>query len=158
MSYVPGHLELLDRSGTVDGWPKGISEASKEFAVSRVKAGLEKYGQMDLDTARRCIYDHYIDNEPVPEDLKGVLWDFLYAVTYRALLAASARTVFVAEQRYGLKKNEGQWYPVKVSQADVEAVESKIFGTSGRGSGRSRLERIVGSLKAAIGSNWRKAK
>lgn len=156
MSYVGGHLELLDRSGTVDGWPKGISEASKEFAVSRVKAGLEKYGQMDLDLARRCIFDHYIDREPVPEDLKGAAWDWLYAVTYRALLAVSAKQVFVAEYRYGLKKHEGQWYPIKVSQADVEAVEDKVFGT--QGVARKRLERIVSSLKASIGSNWRKAK
>ena len=95
--YIPRHLEFLSRSGTMDGWPKGIDEAGKEFATSRVKAGLAKYTQMGLDLAKRCIFDHYIDKEPVPECLRGATWDWLYAVTHRALLAADATDVWIAK-------------------------------------------------------------
>jgi hypothetical protein len=93
--YIPRYLELLDRTGTADGWPKQIDEASKEWATKKIQAGLEKYGQLDLDLAYNCIYQNFIDKEPVPECLKGCLWDFLYAVTYRALLAADAKKVWV---------------------------------------------------------------
>ena len=98
MSYVSGHLELLDRSIAIDGWPEGIDEAGKAFAVERVKAGLDKHGQLSLQLACNCIYKGYIDDKPVPESLKGVSWDWLYAVTYRALLAADTEQVFVSRK------------------------------------------------------------
>lgn len=102
--YVPSHLEFLSRSGTADGWPKGIDEAGKTFAIDRVKAGLAKYTQLTLDLAKHCIYDHYIDVLPVPECLRGVSWDSasffkMYAVTNRALLAVDARQVWIVEPK-----------------------------------------------------------
>lgn len=97
MTYIPQHLEFLSRTGTADGWPDGITEVGKEFAKQRVAAGLEKYGQLDLDTAKGCIFDGYIDREPVPGELKGVTWDWLYGVTHRALLAVFAKQVWVTE-------------------------------------------------------------
>jgi len=123
MSYVPGYLELLSIAGTDDGWPKGIDEAGKTFATERVRAGLEKFGQMDLDKAKRCIFDHYIDDEPVPGCLKGVTRDWLYAVSYRALSAISAKQVFVADTSYVKKTATAKvWHTVPVSRADVEAL------------------------------------
>lgn len=100
MSYVPGHLRFLDNTGAADGWPKGIDEEGKQFAIQRIKAGMRKYTQLDLDLAKRCIYDHYIDNEPIPECLKGSLWDWLYAVTYRAILHVGLNQVFISRQEF----------------------------------------------------------
>jgi hypothetical protein len=96
--YVPKHLEYLDRSGTVDGWPKGVTAEAKQWATDKVKAGLAKYGRLDLDLARLCIFERgHVHNEVVPECLRGCMWDWLYAITHRALLAADARTVWVAK-------------------------------------------------------------
>jgi hypothetical protein len=149
--YVPKHLELLSRSGTADGWPQGISEASKAWAEARIKAGLEKYGQLDLDTARRCIYDHYIDNEPVPEDLKGQLWDWLYAVTHRALLAVSAQQVWVAEKSYAKKrKTAKEWIAVPISKADAEALATAGEVTVGVVGQRIRL--LANEVKVRLGN------
>jgi hypothetical protein len=97
VSYIPSYLEKLDRSGTNDGWPAGIDKPAKDFAIERVKEGIAKFGQIDLDLAKRCIYDGYTSQEIVPECLRGCGWDWLYAVTYRALLGADARPVWVAE-------------------------------------------------------------
>lgn len=145
MPYVPKHLEFLSRSGTADGWPQGITEAGKEFATKRVAAGLEKYGQLDLDTAKRCIFDHYIDNEPVPEELKGVTWDWLYGVTHRALMAVSAKQVFVAEPNYTKKpKTAKVWHTVPVSRADVEALVAA--GTVTVGVTGQRVRALAGIL------------
>jgi hypothetical protein len=145
MPYVPKHLEFLSRSGTADGWPQGITEVGKEFATKRVAAGLEKYGQLTLDTAKGCIFDHYIDREPVPEELKGVTWDWLYGVTHRALLAASAQQVWVAEKSYAKKKKtKKEWFPVAVSRADVEALETA--GTVTLGVTGERVRELAGVL------------
>lgn len=123
-SYVPKHLQFLDRSQTVDGWPEGITEVGKAFATERIQAGLAKYGQMDLSLAYNCIYEGFINKEPVPEELKSVLWDFLYAVTFRALLAVSAKQVWVAEKTHEKKrKTMKQWVTARVSRGDVEALQ-----------------------------------
>jgi uncharacterized RmlC-like cupin family protein len=147
MSYVPNHLEFLSRSGTADGWPAGITEVGKEFATKRIIAGLEKYGQLTLDLAKRCIFDHYIDREPVPEELNGVAWDWLYGVTHRALLAASGRQVWVAEQVPGKKtKTTKEWHPVAVSRADVEALEAVLTVPGLRPTARDRVRELADVL------------
>ena len=96
MSYVPSHLEVLDKSGTVDGWPKWVDEDGKRYAVDQIKAGFAKYGQLDLDLAQRCIFDDWAGTGvSKPSNLTGVaLWDARYAVTHRALLAANATQVW----------------------------------------------------------------
>jgi hypothetical protein len=147
MPYVPKHLEFLSRSGTADGWPAGITEVGKEFATQRIIAGLEKYGQLTLDMAKGCIFDNYIDGsrEPVPEELKGVSWDWLYGVTHRALLAASGRQVWVAEQVSSGKKTKTtkEWHPVAVSRADVEALEAVRLMTGLRPTARERVQELA---------------
>lgn len=149
MSFVPNHLEFLSRSGTADGWPQGITEVGKAFATERVRAGLEKYGQMTLDTAKACIFDHYIDNEPVPEELKGVTWDWLYGVTHRALLAVSGRQVWIAEPKVGNRgKKTKVWGPVAVSRADVEALKSA--GTVTLGVTGERVRALAGVLETLV--------
>ncbi len=94
--YVPSYLEHLDRSGTRDGWPKWVDETAKTYAVKQLKAGFAKFGQMDLDLAKECIFsDAPQTMKPKPECLKDVaLWDALYAVTYRALLEVSAKQIW----------------------------------------------------------------
>jgi len=93
MSYISGHLILLSNTRTVDGWPVSVTEEGKKFATSQVRAGLVKHKLLTLDLAKRCIYDD--DSAVVPDCLKGVLWDWLYAITYRALLAVDAEQVFM---------------------------------------------------------------
>lgn len=149
MSYVPSYLEFLSRSGTVDGWPKGIDDEGKLFATDKVRAGLEKYGQVSLDLAKRCIYDQHIDNTPVPECLRGVVWDWLYAVTYRALQAVHTQQVFVAEANHAKKKkNVKSWYPVPVSRADVEALVTA--GTVTVGVTGERVRALAALLEQTI--------
>lgn len=97
-SYIPAYLEFLSRSKTIDGWPEGIDAEGKAFAIERVQAGLVKYSQLTLAHAQRCIFEGIIDATPVPACLKGVTWDWLYAVTWRALLAAHAEQVWIGPE------------------------------------------------------------
>ena len=97
MSYVPGYLVLLSNTKTIDGWPASVTEEGKQFAIAQVRAGLEKYKLLTLDLAEKCIYQ---DNSVVvPECLKVSLWDWLYAITYRALLAVDAEQVFMLKEK-----------------------------------------------------------
>lgn len=97
--YVPSYLEYLDRSGTVDGWPKFVTDDAKKFAVEMVRRGFAKFGNyMTLDLASECIFKDAVreKGETRPECLKLGLWDAIYAVTYRALLASDAAPTWQA--------------------------------------------------------------
>jgi hypothetical protein len=95
MSYVPKHLELLDNAGTVDGWPKFVTPEAKAFCLSMLREGFHTYGTMSLSLAAECIFhDAAKTGEKRPECLKLALWDAIYAVTYRALLAADGEQVW----------------------------------------------------------------
>lgn len=148
MSYVPGYLEFLSRQSTADGWPNGVDEAGKLFAIEKVQAGLAKFGQMSLDMAKRCIYDHIIDDEQVPGSLTGIAWDWLYAVTYRALLAVDAQTVFIEKPNHIRKpKTTKEWQRVPVSRADVEALVTA--GTVTVGVTGQRVRALAGVLASS---------
>lgn len=100
--HVPGYLTLLENAGTIDGWPKWVDNDGKQFAVVQIRAGLVCYGQMDLDLARRCIFDDHFANRLTgctkPACLRDVaLWDAIYAVTYRALAAAGSKAVYIGD-------------------------------------------------------------
>jgi len=150
MSYVPSYLELLNT--TSDGWPEGVSNTSKKFATEQVQAGLAKYGRLSLDDAKRCIYDHMVNNDPVPDDLKGVLWDWLFAVSYRALKAANALTVFVDVSYKKRTKLEKKWVPIKISRGDVESLDFIFKNTATGGVNRERVRDLIAHLKDQVGS------
>lgn len=148
MSYVPGYLELLSRSETIDGWPKGIEQEAKDFAIDRVRQGLEKFGELDLSQASSCIYKGLIDDKPVPDSLKSPLLDWTFAVTYRALIASHATGVFIPSKPYKVLKTTKVWRRVKVSRADIELLETAMQVTVG--ATRTRIGKLVGFLRNLV--------
>jgi hypothetical protein len=100
MSYIPSHLEFLNRSGTYDGWPKGIDEDAKTWATEQTKKCLKKYGQVTLQMVADAIFDHNIIGRTAkPACFHTGGFDYQYAVAHRALLAAGATSVWVLERQ-----------------------------------------------------------
>lgn len=95
MSYIPKYLEFNLRQ--FDGWPTGITESGKEWAVKKVQSLYNVYRFVTLDTVRRELFE----SANRPEEFKGVAsYDYLYAVAHRALLAADGNQVWVHERYY----------------------------------------------------------
>jgi len=94
--YVPSHLEhTIDRQG--DGWPSGSSAYGKAYATAKVAEALVSGRVISLKEASESIYGYVVRNHDLPECLQSCVWDRIFAVTHRALLAASAREVWVGE-------------------------------------------------------------
>ncbi len=151
--YVPNYLTLLENAGTVDGWPKWVDTDGKTFAVEQIKAGLQVFGQMDLDLARRCIFDDHaayrLTGLTRPASLQGVaLWDAIYAVTYRALAAAGSKAVYIGDTPDTGKKFLAQLSPRKwaVMQVNTDGTLRSISPACDKDTARKYLS---GELKAA---------
>jgi hypothetical protein len=87
-SYVPDYLIYNERQA--DGWPNGIS--SKTWAEGKIKSLLATEGQVDLELARRELFEA----SDRPEDFRNrAMYQYQYAVTHRALLAADGKQVWV---------------------------------------------------------------
>ena len=97
MSYVPKYLEFQPRQA--DGWPQGISEESKAWCVERIEVRMSlRWANgvpwIDLEDARLAIFDRHSVPD-IPEDLRNkALYDYMYAVAHRALLAAKMEQVW----------------------------------------------------------------
>lgn len=95
--YTPKYLEWL---GCVEkdayGWPVFVTMEAREWAVTAIRRGFSRWGCMDLDQARRCIFEDDVreKGEGRHDCLRLGLWDAQYGVTYRALLAANATEIW----------------------------------------------------------------
>ena len=96
--YTPAHLEWLDRTQKDNrGWPVFITEEGKDWCLKMLRRGFQRFGQMDLELARRCIWNAEVcgdDRILRPDCLCTALWDAQYGVTHRALLELGADQFF----------------------------------------------------------------
>lgn len=123
-NYTPSHLVYLDNSNGSRGWPAGVTEEGMEFATKKAQEFLNKWGYGSLDAVYRHIY--HDDRNGVPKCLQSCMFDFLYAVTYRALCAAKARQLFVAEEKSPGKQDDEHWVMVKISRKDAKTIANLI--------------------------------
>ena len=94
--YVPSHLEhTSDRQG--DGWPSGIDAEGKAYATAKATEALASGRVISLKEASESIYGYVVRNHDLPECLQSCMWDRIFAITHRALLASSAREVWAGE-------------------------------------------------------------
>ena len=125
--YTPHYLTYLDNCKGIRGWPDGVTEEGIEFATKKAKEYLDKYGCGRLSSVHDYIF---MNRHEVPVCLRSSLYDFLYAVTYRALLQANAQNVFMAEEKSPGTQDEERWMIVKLSRKDVKILAGLIWGLS----------------------------
>ena len=96
LTYVPKYLTYEPRQK--DGWPEGVDEAAKEWAVAQLSALLRKREYVYLDDAERELFGFMgpvVGSPPAFRDKPA--WDYRYAVADRALRAAGGRQVWVQD-------------------------------------------------------------
>ncbi len=90
--YVPGYFTNVARQA--DGWPVGVTDDEKRTLTSHVQGLLERVGgPLPLSVIVR----RFRDSERTQEILRargGALWDTIYAIVHRSLLAAGAEEVW----------------------------------------------------------------
>lgn len=90
MSYIPSYLDYNHRQH--DGWPKGVSDSTKVWAVKQIENLFKRHRHVWLDLANDTIF-MAVD---CPAELANAsLNDFRYAVAERALRAANAEHVWI---------------------------------------------------------------
>lgn len=97
--YTPKHLEWLDRvDHDAYGWPVFITDEARAYCKRMLVRGFHKYTRMDLELARKCIFEDFVrePGESRPECLKLGLYDAQYGVTHRALLEVGAVNFWVS--------------------------------------------------------------
>lgn len=88
-TYVPHYLINVERQ--FDGWPKCVTDEQKEEATAAAKEILKQFPQgVDLDLVYR-----QMQHRRVSAIKDAVLYDYIYAVCHRALLAAQAVQIWV---------------------------------------------------------------
>lgn len=90
MSYVPLHLEWLDRQPAhPNGYPKFLSEESIIWLEERVKLFLKQCLHKNYTPSLCQVVRHWTRQSDRPHDLLFSINDALYGVTHRALLAVA---------------------------------------------------------------------
>lgn len=91
LTYVPNYLTYGPRQA--DGWPEGIDEAAKAWAVQQLQDLLDKRDYVTLSEAEQAIFEPRLGEVFIDK----VLRDYRYAIVDRALRAAGGRQVWIKD-------------------------------------------------------------
>jgi len=80
-SYIPTHLYCVERQ--MDGWPCGVTPEQKIETVQAIREVLDEHKEgVTLEFLQKLL-----KYRELPVLKKALLWDWIYAVIHRGLLA-----------------------------------------------------------------------